>query len=104
MDMRMQEMVRTAAARYGLSSNPVVRALDAASELGELAKEILKATDYGEKPLAGNEALLEEMGDCLFALLNLANSLGIDAHRALVGAMEKYEARFLARGTISSGR
>lgn len=100
----MQEKVRAAAARYGLSNDPAVRALDAASELGELAKEILKATGYGAHPLLPESGLLEELGDSLFALLNLSSALGLDASCALSGALAKYEARFRARGEIASGR
>jgi NTP pyrophosphatase (non-canonical NTP hydrolase) len=100
----LQETVHAAAARYGLSRDPAVRALDAASELGELAKEILRATGYGARPLTAGDGLREELGDCLFALLNLADVLGLDAADALCGALGKYEARFRARGEISSGR
>jgi NTP pyrophosphatase (non-canonical NTP hydrolase) len=99
-----QEKVRAAAARYGLATDPAVRALDAASELGELAKEILKATGYGERPLAESDGLFEELGDCLFALFNLSNALGLDAADAIAGALSKFEARFQASGRISSGR
>ena len=99
-----QETVRAAAARYGLSRDSTVRALDAASELGELKKEILKATGYGEHPLAESDGLFDELGDCLLALVNLANALGYDAEDALDGAVAKYETRFRDRGEISSGR
>lgn len=101
---REQALCRAAMERYGMSREPMVRALDAASEVGELAKEILKASDYGARPVCATEGMAEEAGDCLFAVLNLCDVLGIDAGAALGAALLKYEARFAARGEICSGR
>ena len=64
-----QKQVREPMARYGLSLDPQIRVLDVASEVGELAKEVLKATGYGTNPLEKHAALEEELGDCLFSLL-----------------------------------
>ena len=50
---------------YGLGTDPQARMLDLSSEVGELAKEVLKATGYGTRPLAPTPSMEEELGDCL---------------------------------------
>src|SRR3712207_5019205 len=78
------------------------RVLDLASETGELAKEVLKGTDYGHTPFVPTERWQDELGDEAFALICLADSTGVDLKVAVVGALVKYEARFAASGDISS--
>ena len=67
--------------------------LDLASEVGELAKELILASDYGlkEPEFSANTEL--ELGDCLFSLILVANSLNIDLEKALEKALAKYEER-----------
>jgi NTP pyrophosphatase (non-canonical NTP hydrolase) len=63
-------------------------------EVGELAREINAA--YGEKPKKASEgqgSIAEEMGDVLFILASLANSLGIDLDDAFEQVMAKYQLR-----------
>jgi len=76
--------------------------LDLTSELGEFAKEILKATDYGKKSLTKNHHMGMELGDLIYSLICLANSLNIDIETALSLAMEKYAKRLKHKGTASS--
>ncbi len=66
-------------------------ALDIQSELGEVAKEILKMTDYGRKPFIYREEVKPEIGGLLFSLIALANSLDVDLEEALEIVLEKYE-------------
>lgn len=99
-----QQRAASFARSHGMTMDPWVRFLDIDSELGELSKEILKATDYGGKPAAPTEGMKEELGDCFFSLLCLAEALGLDAGRALDGALEKYEKRCAATGRMGSGR
>lgn len=95
-----QQKVAAFAQAYGLGTDPQARMLDLASEVGELAKEVLKATGYGTRPLAPTASLEEELGDCLFSLLCLSQCLGLEGEAALGKALEKYEKRFAERGTI----
>lgn len=63
-------------------------------EVGELAREINHS--YGEKPKKSSEALgnvSTEMGDILYTLATLANSLDIDLETAFDSVMAKYRQR-----------
>ena len=95
-----QQKVAAFVQAYGLGTDPQARMLDLASEVGELAKEVLKATGYGTRPLAPTASLEEEMGDCVFSLLCVSEALGLDGEKALDQALEKYRARFAEAGDI----
>ena len=97
-----QETVAAFVDAYDLETPPEYRLLDLVSEVGELAKDANTATDYGESP-AELELSDDEVGDALFALLALADSLDIDAEDALEEAMAKYERRLDDRATPGSG-
>jgi NTP pyrophosphatase (non-canonical NTP hydrolase) len=63
-------------------------------EVGELAREINH--HYGEKPKKASEgtgSIASEMGDILFILASLANSLDIDLDTAFEEVMAKYQQR-----------
>lgn len=70
-------------------------------ELGELAREINHY--YGEKPKKASETekeISEELGDMLFVLTCLANSLDIDLEEAHKTVMNKFTTRDKDRWTI----
>ncbi len=63
-------------------------------EVGELAREINHS--YGEKPKKSSEGqgkIATEMGDILFILASLANSIEVDLDAAFEGVMTKYRRR-----------
>lgn len=63
-------------------------------EVGELAREINHT--YGQKPKKPTEAegdIALEMGDIMFILTCMANSMGIDLDEAFSRMMEKYRVR-----------
>ncbi|HLI08422.1 MAG TPA: nucleotide pyrophosphohydrolase [Ktedonobacteraceae bacterium] len=69
-------------------------------EVGELAREI--NARYGEKPKKATEeqgTVAGEMGDILFILASLANSLDVDLDDAFSEAMAKYRQRDVRRWT-----
>jgi len=69
-------------------------------ELGELAREVNHS--YGEKPKKDTEkekAVEEELGDMLFVLICLANSLNIDLEEAHNMVMNKFNTRDKDRWT-----
>lgn len=69
-------------------------------EVGELAREINHS--YGEKPKKAGESegsIAAEMGDILYILASLANSLGIDLDEAFELVISKYRKRDAKRWT-----
>lgn len=72
-------------------------------EVGELAREINHS--YGEKPKkVGEDAgtVAAEMGDMLFILSSLANSIGVDLDAAFEEVMVKYRRRDTQRWTSNT--
>ncbi len=98
---KIQEKIKKFCEENNLKSSPESRILDTMSELGEVAKEILKINDYGKKPIKSNLELKKELGDLLYSLITLANSLDIDLDEALEIVMKKYKNR-LKNGSIGS--
>lgn len=88
---------------FGLGMSPAHRTLDLVSETGELSKEVLKASEYGESAFEPTPELESEFGDVYYALLSLADEAGIDPDAALDRALEKYRERFDERGDVGSG-
>ena len=85
-------------------SDTFVRLADIQSELGELSKEILKATRYGktETPTR-HESIEDEYGDLLFSVLALGVELKADPEYCLKKSIEKYNKRLEKTGQIGSG-
>jgi len=77
------------------------KVLDLVSEVGEVAKEILKMTNYGRKPLKFQKELAPEIGDVLYSLIVVANHFEIDLEEALEMVLEKYKKR-LEKGSPGS--
>jgi NTP pyrophosphatase (non-canonical NTP hydrolase) len=88
--------------RHQLQHDVGTHTLDLVSEVGELAKELLLATDYGRRSPQFGPRLTSEIGDALYSLLALAEACGVDAEDALSAALEKYERRLADRGEASS--
>ena len=77
--------------------------LDLESEMGELAKEWRKDSDYGRGELALGDGWAEEMGDVLFALLALAKETDVDLDATLRLMLKKYARRIDELGHSGSG-
>lgn len=86
----------------GLDSTLYVRVIDLVSEVGEMAKEVLKGSEYGKRTFKSNENLESEMGDILFSLICLANITDINLEDSLKKVLNKYEKRFSIKGNIGS--
>lgn len=87
----------------GLQYDAATHTLDLVSEVGELAKLVLQASDYAQRPLDRDVDFGGELGDVFYSLLALATALEVDAGRALDGALRKYERRLEERGEPGSG-
>lgn len=96
-----QQKIKEFCKKHNLESPPEHRVLDTMSELGEVAKEILKMSDYGRKPIKYRDELKSELGDLFYSLITIANSFDIDLEEALNLVFEKYEKR-LKKGSAGS--
>jgi NTP pyrophosphatase (non-canonical NTP hydrolase) len=93
-----QQKVAEFAQHHRLDAPAFARLLDVASEVGELAKEMLKVTEYGRHSFMPSDGWQAELGDVLYALLSLANVTDVNMERALDDAMERYGRRIAAKG------
>jgi NTP pyrophosphatase (non-canonical NTP hydrolase) len=97
-----QQAVAEFVQRHSLETDVEHRLLDLVSEVGELAKEVLKGTQYGRIPATLAPNWQTELGDVLFSLLCLGNTTNVDLENALREALEKYEQRLAARRDAGS--
>ena len=99
--MNAQDRVATFVAEHDMDADPAYRVLDLAAEVGEIAADAAKSSDYGDAPdqLAVSE---DELGDALFSLLATAEALDIDAEAALEESLAKYERRLDETGDAGS--
>lgn len=81
---------------------PISRIADILSEVGELSKEVLKATDYGTKDFEVTDDFVLEYGDVLYSLLSMAQECGINPDLALEQTILKYSKRIAKNGTMGS--
>lgn len=102
-DPSMPEQHRVAQflADNDLEADPTYRILDLAAEVGEVAADAAKSSEYGAEPaaLAVSE---DELGDALFALLAVADGLDVDAGAALEMSLAKYDSRIAETGGAGS--
>lgn len=100
-----QDRATNFAEKHNLTRPPGVYALDLLSELGEVAKEILLATDYGKRPFSPQSDqpdLAGELGDALYSLCLLAHASGVDLEEAFTITLNKYEQRWQQQGNPGS--
>jgi NTP pyrophosphatase (non-canonical NTP hydrolase) len=100
----LQNRVAQFVNEHQLEAPPESRLLDLVSELGELAKEVLKGSEYGAAPFRQTPDWQSELGDVFFSLVCLANSTEVDLEAALETVLEKYKTRLDGKGDASSGR
>lgn len=98
----IQKEIRDFNTKYNLGGSIETRLIDLSSEVGELGKEILEGTNYGEKEFSRTDNLESEFGDVLFSLISAANCAGVDLDVALEKVLKKYEDRFNKKGHIGS--
>jgi uncharacterized protein YabN with tetrapyrrole methylase and pyrophosphatase domain len=74
----------------------------ALAKIGEEAAEVVAARS--DTPGAGTTAVHDEVGDLLFAVVNVARHLGVDAESALRAATAKFSDRFRAVERLAGER
>lgn len=80
------------------------RVLDIQSEMGELAKEYLKGSEYGLENFVVTDDFKLELGDVLYSLLSLACEVEVDAEECVDKVIAKYKARIEKNKSMGSGR
>ena len=98
-----QRTVASFVEEAGISAPVHARLLDLVSEVGELSKEVLEATDYGRNSFHPPDGWAGELGDALFALACLANDTGVNLEEALDAALDKYRERRALWDDVGSG-
>jgi uncharacterized protein YabN with tetrapyrrole methylase and pyrophosphatase domain len=71
-------------------------------EVGELEREIATEQPAPGSPLPA--PVVDEIGDLLFSIVNLARKLGVEPGQALERANDKFRARFAAVERVASER
>ena len=104
--MNLESLGRELRAEFdgALAPGLSVRALYLVSEIGELAKEIIKASEYGAREFQATEHFKEELGDALFDLALLADDAGTTLEECLALSLAKLRERLERQGHIGSGR
>jgi NTP pyrophosphatase (non-canonical NTP hydrolase) len=97
----IQEKIKIFCKENDMESPIEHRVLDTMSELGEVAKEILKMSNYGKKPIEYRNELKSELGDVFYSLITIANTFDVDLEDALEQVLEKYKKR-LEKGSAGS--
>ncbi len=99
-----QQQTAEFAEKHNLTHDPGVYLVDLLSELGEVGKAWLTATQYGERPFPSQPPpnFTEELGDTLYSLCQLANATGVNLENALQNALQKYQTRWQAKGHTGS--
>lgn len=102
--LNWQESATKFASEHNLQHAASVYALDVVSELGEVVKELLLATDYGRRDAEYGAEIAAELGDMLYSLCLLATAVNVDLDAALTATLEKYAQRLRTTGHSGSGR
>jgi NTP pyrophosphatase (non-canonical NTP hydrolase) len=96
----LQRTIASFVEEAGIVAPVHARLLDLVSEVGELSKEVLEATNYGRTSFRPPDGCTGELGDVFFSLICLANSTGVDLATALDEALNKYRERLARRSRV----
>jgi NTP pyrophosphatase (non-canonical NTP hydrolase) len=98
-----QSLVAEFVTEHNLDASVETRLLDLLSELGEVAKEALKTSQYGKLEGMQTEEWAAELGDVFFSLVCLANTTGVNLEETLEDTLTKYRQRLESAGDAGSG-
>jgi NTP pyrophosphatase (non-canonical NTP hydrolase) len=97
----LQRKVKEFCQENSMVSPAEINVLDLVTEVGEVAKEVIKMSNYGRSTWEYREEVKSELGDVLFSLMVLANTLNVDLDDELQRVLEKYYKR-LQKGSPGS--
>lgn len=81
-------------AQHNLETQPAFSLLDVMAELGDVARELLKSTDYGRHPeTADSTQMREAIGDLMFSVAYLSTLYDVDPEAALWESVRKFESK-----------
>ena len=100
--MNIQKTAGEFVRRYNLETSVESRYIDLVSEVGEFGKEILNGNNYGKSNLHPTENMVQELGDVIFSLACIANTLKLDMEECVLAALEKYKKRYEKSGEVGS--
>lgn len=98
----IQDMIKEFTNSKNMNSSVSIRIIDLASEVGELSKEVLKGTNYGNREFEKTKDWNSEIGDVLFSLICIANETETNLESCLKSVLDKYEKRFADKGHLGS--
>ena len=98
-----QQQIAEFVIKHQIETTPAARTLDLMSEVGEVAKEVLKGSNYGKHDFHPTPNWESELADALFSLICLANRTDVNLDAALDGVLAKYRQRLIERGDAGSG-
>jgi len=104
MNKTLQKRVAAFVEAHRLETDVAHRVLDLVSEIGEVAKEVLKSTRYGKKRFTPDDNWGAEIRDVLFSIICVANMTGVHLETALLNALKKYEHRIKTKKDAGSGK
>ncbi|WP_159084294.1 MazG nucleotide pyrophosphohydrolase domain-containing protein [Dongshaea marina] len=104
MTAEQQSRVAAFTDKHSLENDPTTCLLDLVSETGELAKEILQGSQYGQTKFQPASSWQGELGDLFYSLICLANSTQVNLDTALVDTLDKYQARIKRKGSPGSDK
>ena len=97
----LQQQVKDFCQTHQLDTPLEFRMLDLISELGEVAKEILKTSNYGNRKFHLQPEFSDELGDVFFTH-NSSQPVRHRSREALQQAIKKYEYRLQTEGSLGS--
>jgi len=85
-----------------LATDVQARAMMLASEVGELMKEVVKATGYGTRPFRITPGFRDELGDVMTVLALLAEASGVSLSDCAALTADKMRSRLAEHGRVGS--
>lgn len=102
MNSEFQKRVKTFMDKNAMNNPIENRVLDLFDEIGEVAKEVNKMSQYGTREPVFREEIKTEVGDAFYSLIAVANYYDVDMLEALGAVMRKYKKRIEKGGHAGS--